>query len=361
MFKSSNSMQTLVFIVTAVGGMKNASAWDQCPSSNSTQCWQAYSGPNYSQVVVGASGAGMGIACATHVYTNTSYNGDLDCYAPSGLSSAFVMGRAGFQVQSKDMPNNSVPFYGLDPNRRMMSLAISPEPGNSLTIWALRSDGQLYAATTPWPLGANPAIIFQPLIPTQPANLRSIGYVKGVGIAGITSDNMLYYRTSTYFPWTLVTSDAVMIASTADRIGSPVLFGQNSAAIAVGLLNGGVNPVPLPYSLYNPQGQLDDNIAFNWFGQLTPLAAGKDRILALLPFGGPGCPPTWTGVACILINHAHFDGGSSIPTGWSGWGLYATGALEYAPLSIQEASQFRGRDGEVWAITYSEHLVSWAP
>jgi len=351
-----------ILAIPLLGGLSNvAFAFTQCANANSTHCWTAYSGPNYSQVAVGYSGSGAGIACAVRVSNSSDYNGSIDCYSPSGISGGAVTGRGGYQVQFTEKPGVEIPFKGTSAQMRIMSVTIAPESGNSLSIFALRSDGVVFAATTHWPLGPDPRIYFQRLLENPPANLRSIAWAAGIGLTGITSDNMMYYRLTPLQPWTLATSDAVMVAGTADRVGAIFLTGQDANATVLLDLNAGASPQPLPNPLVNPQAQSDANIAWSWFGQLTPISAGSDRVLAVFDAGDPGCPAASSPTPCIFVNRASYAGSSSVPTGWSGWSFYQTDALDHPPISVQEATRFRGRDGELWAITYAEHLVSWTP
>lgn len=363
------ALQTLA-AAAVLSAAPAAALADPCGSSSATHCWTDLTSHNYSQVALGTSGNGVGIACAIAVGNTSDYGGDLDCFVASGASSATVMGRGGYQAQNFDLPYNPIPFLSTDPNRRFKSVAISPAPGDNVTIWALRSDGKIYAADTRWPLGPDPRIYFSPIIPTYPTNLRSIAYVPGllyngardIGLAGITVDNMLYYRMSVYEPWALVTSGAILVAGTADRVGALLLAGQDAYALPVVSLNGGVSPPPLPVPLANPFRQADANYG-NYFGPLTGLAVGTDRGLFVADDDSPGCPPTNSSlIPCIFSARASFAGGSAVPTGWSAWTFLSTGTSSRPNLvSIQEGSKFRGRDGEIWAITQFNHLITWTP
>jgi hypothetical protein len=320
-----------------------------CQTSSDTNCWSIYSGPNYSQVVVGATTQRVGMACATRAPQSSDFNGNLDCYAASGASGAGVMGRAGQQIQ----PNG--PFVGSDPYRRIMSLAIDGSL-DRVYIHALRSDGQMFVAATLWPLGANPAIYFYPAAPTPPLHLRSIAYVKGLGLTGITSNNYMYYIDGNN-QWQLFSSDVAYIAGSSVTATNSALLGNDALATLLGPLTGGATPQPLPVPMPSPQGQTDFNVAYSWFGQLTPLAAGPTGLTAIQT----GC--SWapsTGIPCIKNNWAYYFG-SSVPVAWSGWQEVATAPLSYTPISIQDGTPVRNRVGELWVITYSEHLYSWTP
>jgi len=321
-----------------------------CQSNNDATCWSVYSGPNYSQVVVGATSQRVGIACATRSPQSSDFNGNLDCYAASGTSGAGVMGRAGEQIQ----PNG--PFVGSDGNRRIMSLAIEGS-SERVYIHALRSDGRMFVAATLWPLGANPAIFFSPAAPTPPLNLRSIAYVKGFGLTGISSSNNMYYVNGNN-QWQLVSSDVAYIAGTSGSAATAALLGNDALATVLGPLMGEATPQALPVPMPPVQpGQTDFNVAYNLFGQLTPLAAGSMGLTAIQT----GCP--WaasSGMPCIKNNFAYYFG-SPVPVAWSGWFPVVTAPLDDTPLSIQDGSAMRNRLGELWIITSREHLYSWTP
>src|SRR3954464_9897603 len=90
--------------VVAVAGLQAGSTQvaqaTTCQSDNAHQCWATLSGPNYSQVVVGNTFDGAGIACAVTSPQVTRWGGVLHCFVPIGSSGATIRGRGGEEAQS---------------------------------------------------------------------------------------------------------------------------------------------------------------------------------------------------------------------------------------------------------------------
>src|SRR5262249_2708946 len=151
-----------------------------------------------------------------------------------------------------------------------------------VTVWALRSDGNVFSAVTSWPRDPNgdPTFPFVQDSATPPAGLRSITWVSSYGLLGGTTNNQLFQRTNT--GWAVVPG----VGSYALLAGAPSgagwsLPGADATSTVLGSLTGLGNPkqtqrVPaLPHALTTETfNTTDPNQAFTigggTFGQATP-------------------------------------------------------------------------------------------
>lgn len=344
----------VVGLVVAVAGLQIASTrlaqGRTCQGDNEHQCWRSLSGPNYSQVVVGNTFDSGGIACAVTSPQTTSWGGVLHCYVPLGTSGATIRGRGGEEAQ------NPGPFQASNPNMRIVSLAIRNYTSiitSTVTIYALRSDSQVFTATLAWPKGPNddPRINFTiDTVPT-PSNLRQIGSARFLGLLGVTTSNQLLQRTSS--GWVALGSDSVALLGASGSGNSALdLIGTTGFSKTVGIPGGGPAPPLLPATLTFALS--DPNNAFSVLGRTTPLSAGQTAAYALVP----GNCPSGSLTPCIYT--AAWTGT------WGSWQSFATGDISAIPgfnmpWTIQDGTRFRGVAGEVWVIAGNETLNFWAP
>jgi hypothetical protein len=356
--------------VTALLAGRSSALARQCNDNFDHQCWAGLSGPNYSQVTIGRSGNGAGIACAVMVMNSQEWGGKLDCFVALGSSGAEVRGRGGEWVDSSQ-------FNALDPGKRIISLAASSNWfwSSLVNIYVLRSDGQVFQASTVWPinLGENPNIVFAP-ISAPPIAARSIAVVGGL-LYAVTGSNQMFVANGSQ--WTQYPSGNVVLAA-----GGPASFFEENHNIIVPGTSGAslqlsnvpgwnvgtvqVSPLPAPLS----PGISDPNVAFNGgFGHTTPLAVGRSGVnnngvaFALTP----GFIPAGSTTPTIWM--AFRGAGQSSP--WLGWFLFVTGDLRpppvpgdppyQAPRTIQNGYEMRGSFGEVWVIQGPQRLSFWAP
>jgi hypothetical protein len=322
-----------------------------CVTSDQRQCWRTLSGPNYSLVAVGKSSAGAGIACAVQASQSTDWGGILHCYSPEGRSGAVITGRGGQEAQGV-----SGWFYGPDPMKRIVSLAIEPVT-NGVIVHALRSDGNTFSAPTVWPLGTDPRMYFSPDVQAAPSGLRTIAFVTGLGLVGVTTANQLFLLSG--LQWVAQPGSWVFVAGSSYPTLSLALGGTSGLSTQVLNVTGGAAPPTLSGSLM--LGTSDPNLSFRWgndYTRETPLGAGRYDAWAALP----GRCPSGSNTPCIL----HSTRGISGP--WSAWQLFPTGDIADSsdplypmPRSIQDAATFRNIRGEIWVIAGYNHLKFWAP
>jgi hypothetical protein len=320
-----------------------------CQNNSSHQCWTPLSGPNYSQVVVGYPFRGVGIACAVQSPQGSNWGSRVDCYAPDGTSGAVLLGRTGDYVAGS-------PFVGTDPSKRIVSMAssyLSASLPQFVTIWALRSDGNVFTATTVWPraAGGDPTFPFQADSFAPPSGLRSIAWTKFTGLYGVTTNNQLFLRTSS--GWVAQGGGSVALLAGAPIGGGISLLGSDATSTTLGGLAGAPPPMPLPQALTRFANSTDPNVAFSGLGQATPLAYLGGIATALVP----GTCPSGSATPCIIR--------STSPQ--SGWQSLVTGDIEdpsfhpVMPWTIQDGRAMRGADGEVWVIYGAQRLSFWAP
>ncbi len=343
-------------VVVAVAGLQVVSAQvaegTTCQGDNAHQCWATLSGPNYSQVVVGNTFAGAGIACAVTSPQVSSWGGVLHCFVAVGSSGATIRGRGGEEAQSPG------PFQASNPNMRIVSLAMRNYTDflpNNVTIYALRSDSQVFVAGTSWPKGASddPRINFTiDTVPT-PINLRQIGYGRFLGLIGVTTSNQLYQRTAS--GWVPLGSDSVaLLGSFGSSNAGLDLIGTSGFSTTVGGPGGGAAPPALPTTLTFALS--DPNNAFNSLGRATPLAGGLASAYAMVP----GSCPSTSRTPCILTSIFSASGT------WGSWQSFPTGDISdispfNMPWTIQDGKALRGVQGEVWVIAGPQTLRFWAP
>jgi hypothetical protein len=232
-----------------------------------------------------------------------------------------------------------------------------------VVIHTLRSDGKAFAALTTWPLGANPAIFFYQDPFPAPAGLRSIAYVAGLGLVGVTSTNELYYRNNPQLRWVRLAdagSPTIFVVANNTTSGRSFrLFGDAGTTKVLARIPGiAVNtfpPSPLPWSL--PLSNLDENAAFQLWGRTVPLAIGDHDAWAIVS----GKCPSGSVTPCIKRSLRANDGSMGA------WQNYNTGDMGvgssffHQPWTIQDAYKFRGIRGELWMIAGSARLKSWNP
>jgi hypothetical protein len=261
-----------------------------------------------------------------------------------------IKGLAGELVQ------NPGPFSSTDPYRRIVSMAIapiaSPLPANYVKIAALRSDGIIFVAVTPWPLGTDPRILFNTQLTGTPAGLRSISYVNGIGLMGVTTSNSLF-RQSGDATWSWMSDSVVVAANNSFEAYGIALSGNAGTSVTLVNVQAGTAPPSLAGPLTG--GQSDANSSFFKFGKDAPLTFGSAVGYAILP----GNCPAGSATPCLV---------RSIRTNsfWSSWTQYSTGSMStnpsYAmPWSIQDGAPMRGVSGEIWVIAGAFHLKFWVP
>ncbi len=349
MLRSRKSVVLTGMIGFGLGVSTSSATAADCPTTNNSshQCWKVLSGPNYSQVVLGRTPGGAGIACAVRVGNFADWGGILHCFSALGTSGASLTGRAGTEAQDPGW------FKGSTPGMRMVSVAIEPTQSNAVAIHALRSDGLVFAAQTQWPLGPDPRIYFSPHVQSPPAGLRSITFVQGLGLVGVTTSNQVFRL------WGLQwlphgTSSVVLVAGNETTNGNSIaLLGASGLSTQLVNAQAGSPPPSLPQPL--TLAQSNPNNAFTLgLGRATPLAVGPTFAWALVP----GNCPSGTVTPCILVS-------SKSGSVWGAWQNYATGDMGnpgyVMPWTIQDGSIFRGAAGEVWVISGSQHLKFWAP
>jgi len=317
----------------------------ECTEDNLHGCWRTLSGPNYSQVAVGATPSGVGIACAVTVTQQFSWGGVLHCFAPVGTSGAVIRGRGGEEAQ------NPGPFSSSDESKRIVSLAIRPVvPGPLTHIYALRSDGQLFvAAVLTWPYaeGADPRIYFSadnlPL-----AGIREIAWAPGTGLVATTHSNQRFVRNGS--GWSLMSGTALLLAGNNDSSGHAFFVsGTRGPTTLLGNFVANWSVPFLPGLLPSAAGS---------FGRGKPLTVGADRAYALLPgscSGGSALTPCIFRAGINIWNHS-----------WGSWNYFPTADFSgiqgtTMPWTIQDGSKMRGVPGELWVIGGGQHLKFWAP
>jgi hypothetical protein len=335
-----------------------------CQTTNSRQCWAIPSNANYSQLAVGRTPAGTGIACAVKTNNSSSWGGILHCFAAAFGSSSFkLMGRGG-----EESGQNPSWFQSANPSKRIVSLAIEPGPtSNQVIIHALRSDGLTFNAPTIWPKadGANPGIFFAPDIQTPPPNPRTIAFVSGYGNVLTTSTSEQYLQSG--FQWQLVSGNLVFVAGNQVDGQSMALFGTSSTSVSIVPFTGTMAPpsissARLALSLVvvmnppNPNGPLDTNTSF-WtgFGRSTPMGIGqRDAWAALDRNVGTMCSGL---TPCIVHSTRNLNGS------WAGWTAAFTGNdASFAEAStVQDGAPMRGARGEIWTIYGPQRLAFYAP
>jgi hypothetical protein len=332
----------------------------ECQGNNDHQCWAGVvPSPNFSQVAVGKTFAGAGIACAVMASQTEDWGGRIWCYVPVGSSGATVRGYGGQEVGPE-------PFWGPDPGKRVVSLTIqsgSASSPNRVTIVALRSDRQIFAAGTDWPIpeGQDPRLFFQPAY--APAISRAVAVTaNNTLIDVVTWDNQLFRR-RLQGDWTTEHNvGSVVLASGDASLGWGVaLLGTSHLSKQVGFF--GVPPsgwsIPLlPASLPARSSNFEDK------GRATPLVLGLGggapaRAYAVLH----GTCPSGSRTPCIVRSTVD----TSNPSGsWTSWAPFVTGDISpdsgyTMPWSIQSGSAFRGVQSELWVIAGPYHLRYWVP
>jgi hypothetical protein len=335
-----------------VGGMAANVEARSCINSSDHGCWSRVRTENYVQVVVSRTPGGTGIACAVKANSGIEWGGILHCFSPSGVSGAAIMGRGGEEAQNPGW------FAALDPARRMVSVTIEPNLSNTVVIHALRSDGFIFAAHTTWPLPLNgdPSIHFAPHVEAPPPNLRSIAFVKGMGLTGVTTSNQVFVQNG--LQWIFKADNFVIETGSTIVAGRNMgLVGPSGTSTLIGAIQSSSFPPPLPRPL--KLGLPDPNASFNVLGRTTPLAVGTSSAFALVD-SNADCPAE-PNEPCILRSVLNPF------LGWRPWQPFRTGAVMPIDvgarplLSIQDGGPFRGASNEIWAITVAQQLWLWAP
>jgi hypothetical protein len=343
-----------------VGWTSTASA-RECTNNDDHQCWGSLSGvsPNFSQVAVGKTHAGAGIACAVMSSQTDDWGGRIWCFVPLGSSGATTRGYGGQEVGPE-------PFWGPDPEKRVVSLTIQsggPASPHRVSIVAVRSDRQIFAASTNWPIpeGQDPRLYFVPAYP--PTISRAVAVTANNSLIDVLTWDHQLFRRRLQGDWTLEHNvGSVVLASGDASLGYGVaLLGTSHLSKEVGFF--GVWPagwsIPtLPGSLPARGSDFQDK------GRATPLVLGigggsPPRAYAVLQ----GTCPTGSLTPCIVKSMVD----PSNPSGpWTSWAPFATGDISSGsgytmPWSIQSGSAFRGVQSEVWVIAGAYHLKFWAP
>jgi hypothetical protein len=350
--KRSGVVQGMLLALLVVPLMTARARATECPglSDNEHQCWKSLSGPNYSQVAVGKPRNGVGIACAVKSPSGDSWGGSVECYAPVGSSGAAIKGIGG------ELAQNPGPFSSTDPSRRIVSMAIAPGPfplaANFVKIYALRSDGVIFVAVNPWPLGTDPRILFNTQLTGTPAGLRAISYVSGIGLLGVTTSNSLFGPDSNG-NWTWMSDSVVVVANNSFEAYGIALSGNAGTVVSLVNVKAGTAPPSLPGSLAGAQS--DPNSSFAKLGRDMPLSFGSATGYSILP----GNCHSGTSTPCLMRT-------TRTNSFWSSWAQYSTGTMSpnpsYAmPWSIQDGAPMRGVPGEIWVIAGAFHLKFWVP
>ena len=159
-------------------------------------------------------------------------------------------------------------------------------------ISALRSDGLVFQALTAWPRSAtgDPTFPFTADTVSPPPGLRSIAWVEGSGLFGVTTSGELFLRTAT--GWVNQQMGPVVVMAGSSGSGGLWLWAAVDSQSVGGL---GSTPatrlLPQPLTRANST-TLDPNGAFTvGLGQATPLAIGRGGAFALVAGGCPPAPP----------------------------------------------------------------------
>ena len=325
-----------------------ASAYSTCVDSNGHGCWATLSGPNYSQVAVGANGAGPGVACAVLSPQTTSYGGTVHCYKAFGSSGANIELRGGQETGS--------PYFdAANPAKRIVSLAIETWPAapGFISVDVLRSDGAIFSAGSQWPrISPNPAITFSQNPGPNPPSPRSIAFVKDIGLIVTDTSNQQWIQLDRdhNYQWQKVADHVVFVAGNQVNGQSIAQYGTTGTSTTIGRFYGTVSPPDLP-SGYGFLVGYGSSPVFNFLGRTTPLAIGARDAWAIMTASSSACG----GIRPCIIRS------TPVSTGWTSWSTFRTDQSDMVPVSIQDGYSMRFVRGEIWVIQQNARLLFWAP